>query len=783
MELLFTNSYFKKKATTNDIAYNTGFHATPELRAVLGHAQNRQVKLTKKEYTATVVLGKKSYTATFYLSSYEPDVYVGHLYINEYSIDIYDKKLTEFSWPLSGSWADQWQNSLDKVWPQTDIWFPGLVAYNFYDDPESLIADRTKPDFFGLLNENFGGPQQNYIGTDGRAKNKYTVVPQPSLLSILRMCVHSIGYRIDGDFVRDESVRRMFIHSNKSLDFISPPETLVLGSASNNTTWQYTLNGVSQHINLIDTDSTYHFNVATNYYTIKTHGKHSIEASLDFTHATGAVSGIKLVVYKETSASVFTPLLESTVSTEPDGRLTINTDFVIQQHDLNYRLYFAIEGTSPNSSTKATITGFNVTIDASGNQYFEVASRTTDMIYDFSPGADIDIQHASTSDVSILSNHYTIPHQGILRVLFRFTYYAANIPAVDMRIFKNGTQFKSATKSNVDAVAIPNTNMVSITAEWEFNTYNIVGDTLTFRVQHPTDPGVNMAEVDLEFEYTDGLNKLVNYFDPTDLNQLVPAITFGRFLDAILQRGIGMDVNPIEKVIYFNIKENLSQSQSYFDLSKAPFSSGTKEFSQPDLPQLYKYDLYDEDNPDLPTEYAKLLLYNNDNEWSVLSADPSDIKFEEQKITLHPLPASVQFPTEVNPLNYPGPSITTLETMEEGFVHNDSARNRELSTLYFGIYQPLTTGINTRTPIARYTDGFIDITLDPTNIKSLLHKYVAWKQYLDTLPLQSTYTFYHILSLPSSLDKIIFKKQSFIWQEARITYSVNKPVEVELLLR
>ena len=91
MEILITNSYFKEKATKKDLAYDAGFIATPELREALGHAQNRQVRITKRTYNATIILGTKSYSASFNLTGFEPNVYVGNFFISEFQIDIYDK--------------------------------------------------------------------------------------------------------------------------------------------------------------------------------------------------------------------------------------------------------------------------------------------------------------------------------------------------------------------------------------------------------------------------------------------------------------------------------------------------------------------------------------------------------------------------------------------------------------------------------------------------------------------------------------------------------------------
>src|SRR5690606_27247675 len=112
-----------------------------------------------------------------------------------------------------------------------------------YDDPDTPVSNRSRPDFYGLLNENYGGININQVGTDGRAKNYFSAVPQPAILSILRMCFSSIGYKIDGDFVNNDTVRRMFLLNNKCLDYVPPPEPLKVGTASNNTTWQYTLAG------------------------------------------------------------------------------------------------------------------------------------------------------------------------------------------------------------------------------------------------------------------------------------------------------------------------------------------------------------------------------------------------------------------------------------------------------------------------------------------------------------------------------------------------------------
>jgi hypothetical protein len=114
-----------------------------------------------------------------------------------------------------------YSDGISKVYPETLAYFPMLVNSVFYDteadtDPDEQINPAYR-NILNAYNSTTGSWIENQV-VNTEAVNSNTLVPQVSVMAVLKAAFELDGYAVDGDFFRNKTERKLFVFGNKSLD-------------------------------------------------------------------------------------------------------------------------------------------------------------------------------------------------------------------------------------------------------------------------------------------------------------------------------------------------------------------------------------------------------------------------------------------------------------------------------------------------------------------------------------------------------------------------------------
>jgi len=144
-----------------------------------------------------------------------------NLYFDKTEFKSFNLLCNELSITNSKTLDDLYAEGITGTYPDTDCFFPMIVAPSFYDDPDEDIEEKLNPNFRNILNAHEEATDsyfQNYQDGMGENFNINSLVPQVSLISTLKAIFALDGFRISGSFVENAAMRRAFIASNRSLD-------------------------------------------------------------------------------------------------------------------------------------------------------------------------------------------------------------------------------------------------------------------------------------------------------------------------------------------------------------------------------------------------------------------------------------------------------------------------------------------------------------------------------------------------------------------------------------
>lgn len=802
MEMVFTNSYFKERATKSDLTYDTAFAATDELRQVLGHSQDRQIPLTNKKFKFHLEMGGKTFNGEFHPTDNDDDTYTGYIYINEFNIDSYKKKLSEFSRPLTGGLGDQWNDAVLKQWPETPFYMPTIINKTFYDSADTLEEDKYRPDYLGIMNGYQDFPLQNTYGGVGSARNYYTACPQPCLLELLKVGFADAGFQLRGEFPNDPAARKMWVYNNKCLDEVKVKPANLITKAWNETDHNYSLKGTPALLNFTQVDGLF-FSTGTDKYTFKYAGKHKINLIVGYRGATSPIHDLKIRAYKtaisNTGNTSFSYVKEGTPSEDKFGELQLNFEMDVHAQDMNTDMWFTIIDPQVNNNSGSNyinaaieITYIRLEIECTVEQqpYYNAFGRRNGQndialnqnisgVYGY--GSKINLTVANTfTNVNLSNNSLPIQTRGLAKIYIEadFNDLGDGQPqGLKIEVFKNGVPWLAGQGVN-------NLNGTLIFNQTEVLVPN---DVLTFYI---TAYGIssgwrtNLRNVRGSVQFLDGEIKLVTNKTPTDLAHYVPDFKFGDLVDAVMGTGvIHMSVHPQDNAIYLDYKEGIKSIDQFFDLTEKPFTPTGREFKGVEDELIIKYAINDGKQDSLQSEYSKVFFYSN-FKWEQIDKVPKN--FNGELIDLEMLPITQKTTYEgtlganIDFLGYP---ITTLKHDGAGYIESDQSKQNNLSQIYFGMYDgPRYNDTELQAPAVSDTNE-LDISLALNNPFSLMVRHMQWIEIQDSASRKESYTFEELTTLPESFQKIIFKNQSYIWEQARVFFSVDEDMKVDLKLR
>lgn len=183
---------------------------------------------------------------------------------------------------------DHADDIVEKSYPDADYTFPMIYCPRFYEDEEGeerQVAPLYN-DFINEYSHGFGF-QANYYDNTG-IYNKYTLVPMPYLLAVLKRCFTYFDYKASGSFFLDTEISKLIVYNNYSLDEIIKRYYV---RAQVTASQYFTPSGGV----LFGDDSTGDnededgcFDVATGEYTIQEEGLHRVYCELTMRHLTAA---------------------------------------------------------------------------------------------------------------------------------------------------------------------------------------------------------------------------------------------------------------------------------------------------------------------------------------------------------------------------------------------------------------------------------------------------------------------------------------------------------------
>lgn len=335
-ELVLHNPFFVTRFTQQDYTYPFSISATPEMRKLFNHVENRESRLLKKEHDCVLVLGSLSRKGKLRITDFINNEYRVYLYISAFSLSSLNTPLNEFSRPLSGNLATQWTDGIDEVWPDTPMYFPTIYNSVFYDSAETEASEKTQPLYTGIVNGYSNGFLWNTVNNDGEAENKYAACPMPAILEVLKIGVEAAGYTLAGDVLADNDLAKAWLFNNRGLDLINTDDELYT-TAERGTTYVYSLNS-SPVLDFIDSSSSL-FNEVTDEYTPVDYGIVRIKVQVTFSTPYGSVDSPRIRMKEN---GVFPPSGIQSPSIGGAGVLTLETNYIVNSTTTGTDLSFQI---------------------------------------------------------------------------------------------------------------------------------------------------------------------------------------------------------------------------------------------------------------------------------------------------------------------------------------------------------------------------------------------------------------------------------------------------------
>lgn len=149
-----------------------------------------------------------------------------NLYFGKTGFSSFETYCNEIEIPNTKDLPTLYQDGISKVFPETDCYFPMLLATEFYDDPEADPNEKVNPTFEYIINGidiSTGGYRENVLDAQLLPDNRNTMVPMPALMRVLEAGFAQDNYTVSGSFYEDPIKRRLWVNSNLSLDVrVSP---------------------------------------------------------------------------------------------------------------------------------------------------------------------------------------------------------------------------------------------------------------------------------------------------------------------------------------------------------------------------------------------------------------------------------------------------------------------------------------------------------------------------------------------------------------------------------
>jgi hypothetical protein len=266
---------------------------TPRNLRALGHADVIEIEPQSEAYPCLLTLGLNTYPATLRIQEVSATGINAYVLYNMASLTCFGKNCRDFDWTVSTFWntfIDQYQLMASYIWPDTPFYFPLIINPIFFDDADTDPVDKLSPHFEGIINKHTVANGSlvwvdNYVdGQTGQSINRNTAVPMIPLCELLTRAFALDGYAIQGDFMAEEDIRKLFIYNNRSIDEqVSNPALSVFAENS----LGYTTGFSFQKIDFATSNNSFYFSAAQDEYTVHTVGTFTFTLSLTI----GQISG------------------------------------------------------------------------------------------------------------------------------------------------------------------------------------------------------------------------------------------------------------------------------------------------------------------------------------------------------------------------------------------------------------------------------------------------------------------------------------------------------------
>ncbi|MCH8491210.1 MAG: hypothetical protein LAT81_14950 [Oceanicaulis sp.] len=233
------------------------------------------------------------------------------------------------------TFQEQWERGTKNRYPDTEYYFPMIIAEEFYDNIDVEPSDRFNVHFQRIINQGFDDagtykPVQNVELGGIMPANYNTVCPQWPLIYILKKGFEDAGFRFIGDWSRLAAAREIYLFNNRPID--QPENPLPHWNAR---AWRIQPVSVSTNSGVVPIDTTNTpsvFNLSANTYTPVQPGVYRFRASARGVSGDGIAAGVvSLSLYRvqnnvETRIAAamieainFTATLEITVNIPASG--------------------------------------------------------------------------------------------------------------------------------------------------------------------------------------------------------------------------------------------------------------------------------------------------------------------------------------------------------------------------------------------------------------------------------------------------------------------------------
>jgi hypothetical protein len=268
----------------------------------LGHADVIEIEPQSQEYPCLITIGINTYPGKLRIQEVSTSGINCYVLYNMAALNCFSKNCRDFNWDANvifSDFIDQYALTASNYWPDTPFYFPIIENPAFYDDPDTDPVDKINPHFEGILNKHLvsGGSVvwvDNYVdGISGESINRNTAVPMLPILEVLKRGFLSDGYQIEGSFVKNETVRRLFFYNNQSLDQVVANAT---DNATAGNSIGYYISFNFEKLNFTTTNNPAVFSVANDEYTVPSTGNYRFQLNFTIGNVVGWVQLSKVYV-------------------------------------------------------------------------------------------------------------------------------------------------------------------------------------------------------------------------------------------------------------------------------------------------------------------------------------------------------------------------------------------------------------------------------------------------------------------------------------------------------